>query len=738
MKRNLMLLLCVIAMVASCFVACNNGNKNQECTHTFSDVWYSDAEEHWHPATCEHAETERGALGAHTDADENGKCDVCEYEVGHSHTFSTTWSSDVTHHWKKSTCTHTDEKLQYSTHSDENMDGTCDVCAGHVHDANAAGYCKFCGEKVKDVDTTDLAALIEAIMVQSYLVNGGSMVYDFEGLSNTGSDFNAFKTDKVNYTYGKDNYTHVFVETQNVNGGINTNIPKTDAEPTIGENGNWWIGGIDTNVAVTTQSGVVTNTPYIGNNNNWFIGGVGTNGTLETWHQLSGEDQSFGVVSENGGATSLDISNAARLNGYYVALSTLAGDYGVEATLYALYQAAISDTTDDLIVTPGAEENTVTFKYTYNTVFVNATDIIYGDNVGSKVYNVNHFDVEVTLGYSNELALTYLNILVYCYTNDPGTADGIGFLYDDVDIQYDPETDTVTFVKYNHETGTYEPCDNPTPDVYTITVNQTLGDRTEENPKPKDNFIPTRFDVYATKEPLYDENDLEIGYTLKDKISAPISVRVGDIVNIYISNYYPENTSLHYVADLVTFKLYKDGVEVENPDDILENPSPIAAAVFTFSGELRSFFVIPKVDGVFKLEIYVMGQLKKDVSIIAGVVDEGDIELDENSQFAVKVTETYAWTNEVSFTASQTGKYYFNLPSGVGFMDADMYDAAGENPTDELNAYFDYQTAEKNPDGTYKPGSFSLDLEAGQTIRFYVNSTRKGTYVIRFACVPTE
>ena len=38
----------------------------------------------------------------------------------------------------------------------------------------------------------------------------------------------------------------------------------------------------------------------------------------------------------------------------------------------------------------------------------------------------------------------------------------------------------------------------------------------------------------------------------------------------------------------------------------------------------------------------------------------------------------------------------------------------------------------RNPDGSYNPGSFSLTLEAGQTIRFYVNGMNRGTYVISY------
>lgn len=43
--------------------------------------------------------------------------------------------------------------------------------------------------------------------------------------------------------------------------------------PTIGSNGNWWIGGVDTGLRAQGDQGY---TPTIGDNGNWWIGGVDT------------------------------------------------------------------------------------------------------------------------------------------------------------------------------------------------------------------------------------------------------------------------------------------------------------------------------------------------------------------------------------------------------------------------------------------------------------------------------
>ena len=412
--------------------------------------------------------------------------------------------------------------------------------------------------------------------------------------------------------------------------------------------------------------------------------------------------------------------SVGKLEGYYIALSTLAGEYGVENTLYALYEAAISDDTTDLEIIPNTDENEVTFRYNYKTVFVNETEVAVGDEntpAGTKIYNVNYFEVKVTVKYTDDYALTDLIFVCDCYTNDPGTANGGKFLYDDVDIQYNPDTDSFIFVKYDHDTETYLPTDERTPDTYTITISQTVGERAEENPQPRSKFVPQSYDLYL--------NIDEDGVLSNKYDGSTLNANVRDILNFYVGDCTPEGTSLHFVADLVTIKVYKDNVEVNNPNDYLNE---IAVAMLTFAGDQRNFFFIPKTDGAYRLEIYLMGEKTHEINIHAGVVGEEFIELKDN-EFAAKVTETYSWTNEVVFTAPTAGTYYFNLPAGIGFVNADAFDAAEETSAtdDSPTPYFDFQQL-----GNENGGSFSLTLEEGQTIRFYVSGAKRGTYVISY------
>ncbi len=126
-------------------------------THTFGEDWATDATFHWHPATCEHT----GAYGdqeQHFDADDSGYCDVCDYLIcvhedydldgvcdkcgfedpEHTHEFGEEIGSSVNGHWFIAVC-HPGATTELEAHIDENNDGVCDVCqfqtCGHSYAA---------------------------------------------------------------------------------------------------------------------------------------------------------------------------------------------------------------------------------------------------------------------------------------------------------------------------------------------------------------------------------------------------------------------------------------------------------------------------------------------------------------------------------------------------------------------------------------------------------------------------
>ena len=125
---------CVLAVAAIFTPACNIGH-----SHTYSTSWSSNETQHWRDATCGH--DVKANVGDHVDADGDGKCDVCGYEEekeppAHEHTYSDDWSTDENKHWHEATCGH-DVISDEGEHVDENGDGKCDVC-GYIMEETPA------------------------------------------------------------------------------------------------------------------------------------------------------------------------------------------------------------------------------------------------------------------------------------------------------------------------------------------------------------------------------------------------------------------------------------------------------------------------------------------------------------------------------------------------------------------------------------------------------------------------
>ncbi len=138
--KKLCMLLAGLLLVGS-MSACNNSQASQETTahtHTFEEHWFTDEENHWHAASCEH-EDEVADKAAHVDEDGNDVCDVCGFRQNHKHTYAEAWTWNEATHYHKNTCGHDDaEKYRdaIAPHEDKNNDAICDVCTydyGHTH-----------------------------------------------------------------------------------------------------------------------------------------------------------------------------------------------------------------------------------------------------------------------------------------------------------------------------------------------------------------------------------------------------------------------------------------------------------------------------------------------------------------------------------------------------------------------------------------------------------------------------
>ena len=115
----------LVAAILFSFAACTDDNTPSAHTHTFSTTWSSNATQHWKGCTVAgcNAKTE---TANHSPAD--GICLTCDYNntPDHTHTYSTTWSSNATQHWKGCTVAGCNAKTETANHSP--ADGICNTC----------------------------------------------------------------------------------------------------------------------------------------------------------------------------------------------------------------------------------------------------------------------------------------------------------------------------------------------------------------------------------------------------------------------------------------------------------------------------------------------------------------------------------------------------------------------------------------------------------------------------------
>ena len=391
MKNKILAILCVALIAVLGFASCE---QETACEHTFSAKWSTNETNHWHAATCEHGEI-KGQNAAHTDADENGKCDVCEYEVGHTHAFADEWSSDEENHWKAATCTHTDEKGELGLHADDDLNGSCDVCAKHTHILDGAGFCAGCDKEIKPVVETDIASVVSATTARWDRVVSGRVEYNVDITTSITGDVIDSRWHNVDYLFG-----------------TNGTYSKRYEDETDSETGN------------KTGNTLIS----------------------EKWMTIVSSDTVEGIfaTSVNGTYTYAEPSafGLDDLHGYYFAASTLADGHGPEALLLALYNASINadlNKVSDLIVNHDDESNTYAFSY---EVLVINTDVAEGEDD-----NANFYVVDVEFSYTDNYVLTYLDVQVDCYTNS---------LEDEAehDFTYDQATKTIT-MKDNASADTY-------------------------------------------------------------------------------------------------------------------------------------------------------------------------------------------------------------------------------------------------------------------------------------------
>lgn len=145
---------------------CDGCAWNYDHEHTYATEWSHDATDHWYAVSCGH-EVEVKGKAVHEDADNNGICDGCAWDYDHTHEYAESWSHDAENHWKDTTCGHAVVSEQ-AAHADEDNDGICDGCAWnydheHTYDSGEKWsindthhwYAANCGHDVDGIDQAE-------------------------------------------------------------------------------------------------------------------------------------------------------------------------------------------------------------------------------------------------------------------------------------------------------------------------------------------------------------------------------------------------------------------------------------------------------------------------------------------------------------------------------------------------------------------------------------------------------
>ena len=384
MKRKFLVLVCLVAIVAILATSCDLiGKKGDDtCEHTYSDRWSTNSTEHWHAATCEHA-TEKSDVASHSDADQDGECDVCGYEIGHEHTYANNWTSNATHHWKAATCSHTEEKGALAVHADSNFDNLCDVCSATL--------------VVELPDNIEEAVILVASRAAA--INSGNLRYHF--IARNHSDVDPEISKNIDYIFGSDSL-HM----------VSANSAKAPNDLTNDDNTDY--------IEVTD--------------------------VMKSWYQLLSADSVFSVTqtTEEGVTGDYELNagaNPALMNGYYCVVSTLLDAYGPENLLVAIYDLSQSSAASDYIEM--FDEDTLTYSFAFDYMYVN-TETAEGDHVDyyelevSFTYSRNGMLTGLTVVadcYTNSLANEIDNDYTYDQSNgtitmkDTALADTYTFVF---------------------------------------------------------------------------------------------------------------------------------------------------------------------------------------------------------------------------------------------------------------------------------------------------------------------
>ena len=683
MKRVLAVLLCLLCALLL-LVACGddstdtdssqgsgNNTDNQGHTHTYKTNadWSKDAQGHWYDPTCDCEDAPITKLN-HTDANNDGACDVCAY-TNHEHEYSEEWTADCTNHWNAADCGHTVAGINVAPHEDKDNDGKCDVCKYiiedlHIHvfsqewtsgdgyhwhaalcehktevadkaacNVNAAGICTVCDAKIKDIDKTNILAVIEAAVANNYKIISGDVL--FEQLVYSGSESN---------------------------GSLTLSNSATDGVYFVLGNGNSYYFLKDYDAA--------------GN----LIGGE------QQWYEVIDEDNIFAVKMDVNNYT-LDrvMGDPAKLNGYnYIPGAVLSGydDTSTLAqTIYNFYDMMTKgDNVSDAKTNYDAEKNIYTFSFTRFTV----NELTSGGEVYDTVLYL--FDVSVEFTVNDDMIINSANIQVKEYSRlDAGNFSD--------DLVYDKETGLVT------------KSDNASPTCYNYIVGQTSGKRTYTSPYPRASLLPVAFDFYYVTEHEF-PSGTEWVIHAEELIGDTITIPAGTYAYFHLGNPYPSTSSFDFLETSdFTFEFVNNNPDMAGRAWYMD-PGSVDAMLNGYSAYTQCLKIKLRDAGTYTVTIG-FGGLNKVFTLVIPGEEIPNVEPDTENKLNVLITDNNTYDvdyKEYKATLGE-GKYTFTIPAGLGaVIDGESYPRVDFNET---------------ADG----GTFTVELEADEVITIYFGAATK-------------
>lgn len=677
MKRVLVALLCVLFVLCGVLVACDDGGEGAH-VHTFKTTWSKDVSGHWYDATCGCEDAPKVVL-AHSDANNDGACDVCTY-TDHEHTYSEDYTADCTNHWNAADCGHVVAGINVEAHADGDGDGVCDTCKYVIEDLhqhiyatewshdgeyhwhaaicehqvevadkaahviNDAGYCTVCDSKINDVDTTDILAVLKAAIANNYKVVTGNV--ELEQIVYNGSEKNNTLTvldkslDGVYFVLGN-GQSYYFQKDYDENGTL------------------------------------------IGGEQQWF-------------EQISEEDI-FGVKMD---VNSYELDKIAgypeKLQGYtYMPGSILAAGYDdtttLAQTLYNFYDLMTNgENVSDATSNYDAETGKYSFSFTYFTVNEVTTQGVVSD-IQLALYET---EIEFTVNDDFVIDVANFQVKVYNYY-DQGNAEN--------DLVYDKATNTMTKT------------DEANPSYYIYDVYQTSGERTFTTPYPKASLLPQGINYYYVENFDF-PNAFEFVIIDETPLGDTITIPAGTYAYFHIGDPYPSTSSLKFVEfSDVSFSFVNNDPTMDGKA-WYDSDTPLLNGYVSYSNCLKIKLRDP---GTYTVT-FGFGEFEKVFTLVIPGEETPIVEPDTENKLNFYISDTNSYeTDYEEYTATLgEGHYTFTLPAGVG-MEVD-----GDRLLDFV----------ETPNG----GQVTIDLEANETIRIYFAAGNKAVYSVDVAYEAAE